>query len=44
MQLERFAPADDRESVAACHEIYLSGISADDPAGPPMSPRFSVAG
>jgi GNAT superfamily N-acetyltransferase len=40
MDLERFAPADDRESVAACHEIYLSGLSADDPAGPPMSPRF----
>jgi GNAT superfamily N-acetyltransferase/RimJ/RimL family protein N-acetyltransferase len=40
MDLERFAPADDRESVAACHEIYRSGIAADDPAGPVMSPRF----
>jgi hypothetical protein len=29
MDLARFAPADDRESVAAGHEIYLSGISAD---------------
>jgi GNAT superfamily N-acetyltransferase len=40
MDLERFDPAVDREAVAACHEIYLSGISADDPAGPPMSSRF----
>jgi GNAT superfamily N-acetyltransferase len=40
MDTERFVPADDPESVAACHEIYLSGISADDPAGPPMSSRF----
>jgi GNAT superfamily N-acetyltransferase len=40
MDLERFAPADDRESVAACHEIYRSGIPADDPDGPPMSPEF----
>jgi GNAT superfamily N-acetyltransferase/RimJ/RimL family protein N-acetyltransferase len=40
MDLERFTPADAPESVAACHEIYLSGIPADDPAGPLMSAGF----
>jgi GNAT superfamily N-acetyltransferase len=40
MELERFDPAGDREAVRACHEIYLSGLSADDPVGPPMSFRM----
>jgi GNAT superfamily N-acetyltransferase len=39
MDLERFYPAGGGESVRACHEIYLSGVSADDPAGPVMSFR-----
>ncbi len=39
MDLQRFDPADDHESVGACHEIYLSGASADDPDVPPMSAR-----
>jgi GNAT superfamily N-acetyltransferase/RimJ/RimL family protein N-acetyltransferase len=39
MELERFDPADDRDAVRACHEIYLSGLAADDPIGPPMSYR-----
>ncbi len=39
MDLQRFAADADRESVRACHEIYLSGIPADDPNGPPMSLR-----
>jgi GNAT superfamily N-acetyltransferase len=40
MELERFDPADDREAVRTCHEIYLSGLAADDPVGPPMSFRM----
>jgi hypothetical protein len=40
MDLERFSPAGDSASVRACHEIYLSGIPADDPAGPVMSLRL----
>lgn len=40
MELERFDPAAGSESVRACHEIYLSGVPADDPDGPRMSPRF----
>jgi GNAT superfamily N-acetyltransferase/RimJ/RimL family protein N-acetyltransferase len=39
VNLERFSPADDEESVRACHEIYLSGLPADDPDGPVMSFR-----
>ncbi len=39
MNLERFAPASDSESVRACYEIYLAGVSTDDPRGPRMSPR-----
>lgn len=37
MDLQRFAADSDRELVRACYEIYLSGIPADDPLGPPMS-------
>ncbi len=43
MDLQRFAADTDRESVRACHEIYLSGLPADDPHEPPMSLR-SFAG
>jgi GNAT superfamily N-acetyltransferase len=43
MSLERFAADTDRESVRACHEIYLSGIPADAPGEPPLSLR-SFAG
>jgi GNAT superfamily N-acetyltransferase len=39
MHIERFAPAADAELVRACYAIYLSGVSADDPCVPPMSPR-----
>ena len=39
MKAERFDPGTDGASVRACHEIYLSGLPADDPLGPPMSPR-----
>jgi GNAT superfamily N-acetyltransferase/RimJ/RimL family protein N-acetyltransferase len=39
VDLERFSPADDSASVRACHEIYLSGLAADDPEGPVMSLR-----
>jgi GNAT superfamily N-acetyltransferase len=39
VNLERFSPADDEASVRACHEIYLSGVPADDPGGPVMSFR-----
>jgi GNAT superfamily N-acetyltransferase len=37
MDLQRFAADSDHELVRACYEIYLSGIPADDPLGPPMS-------
>jgi RimJ/RimL family protein N-acetyltransferase len=40
VDLERFSPAGDAASVRACHEIYLSGRSADDPEGPAQSFRF----
>jgi GNAT superfamily N-acetyltransferase len=43
MDLERFDPATDGESVRACHEIYLSGLPIDDPDGPHFSLR-SFAG
>jgi GNAT superfamily N-acetyltransferase len=43
MNLERFAADRDRESVRACHQIYLSGWAADDPHVPPLSLR-SFAG
>jgi GNAT superfamily N-acetyltransferase len=39
MKAERFDPGTDSASVRACHDIYLSGVTADDPLGPPMSPR-----
>jgi hypothetical protein len=40
VDLERFSSAGDGASVRACHEIYLSGRSADDPEGPAQSFRF----
>jgi RimJ/RimL family protein N-acetyltransferase len=40
VDLERFSPAGDGASVHACHEIYLSGLLADDPEGPVQSLRF----
>ncbi len=40
MDIEPFSPGSDAGAVRACHEIYLSGIAADDPAGPVMSRRF----
>ena len=43
MKVERFDAGTDADVVRACHEIYLSGVPADDPLGPPMSPR-SFAG
>jgi GNAT superfamily N-acetyltransferase len=39
MNLEQFDPAADPESVRACHEIFLAGVPADDPDGPPVPPR-----
>lgn len=39
MDLELFSPASDGASVRACHEIYLSGLPADDPKGPVQSLR-----
>jgi GNAT superfamily N-acetyltransferase len=39
MHLERFAAADDSAAVRAAHEIYLAGVPADDPYGPPMPAR-----
>jgi RimJ/RimL family protein N-acetyltransferase len=39
VDLERFSPAIDRAAVRACHEIYLSGLPADDPNSPIMSFR-----
>jgi len=38
MRIERFDPAD-TDAARACYDIYLAGTPADDPAGPPMSPR-----
>jgi GNAT superfamily N-acetyltransferase len=38
MRIERFDPAD-TDAVRACYDIYLAGTPADDPDGPPMSPR-----
>jgi len=43
MDLERFAADRDAESVRASHEIYLSGIPADDPRVPPLSLRGFTA-
>jgi GNAT superfamily N-acetyltransferase len=43
MKVERFDAGIDGDPVRACHEIYLSGVPADDPFGPPMSSR-SFAG
>jgi GNAT superfamily N-acetyltransferase len=43
MKVERFDAAADSAPVRACHEIYLSGMPADDPLGPPMSPRAFAA-
>jgi GNAT superfamily N-acetyltransferase len=40
VRLERFDPADDSRSTRDCHQIYLAGQPADDPHGPPMSPRY----
>jgi GNAT superfamily N-acetyltransferase len=40
MKVERFVPATDSDAVSACYEIYLAGVSADDPHGPPMPARF----
>jgi GNAT superfamily N-acetyltransferase len=37
MMVERFDAAADSASVRACHEIYRSGLPADDPLGPPVS-------
>ncbi len=39
MKVGRFDPGTDSTAVRACHEIYLSGLPADDPLGPPMSSR-----
>ena len=39
VDLERFSPASDGASARACHEIYLSGLPADDPNSPVMSFR-----
>jgi hypothetical protein len=39
VDLERFSPAADSAAVRACHEIYLSGLPADDPEGPVQSLR-----
>lgn len=39
MKLEQFDPAAGGGPVRACHEIYLAGVPADDPDGPPMSRR-----
>ena len=43
MKVERFDAGTDADVVRACHEICLSGVPADDPLGPPVSPR-SFAG
>jgi GNAT superfamily N-acetyltransferase len=43
MKAERFDPGADGASVHACYEIYLSGLTADDPRGPPMPPRAFAA-
>jgi GNAT superfamily N-acetyltransferase len=43
MKAERFDPGADGASVHACYEIYLSGLAADDPRGPPMPPRAFAA-
>src|ERR1019366_10596585 len=39
VKVGRFDPGTDSTAVRACHEIYLSGLPADDPLGPPMSLR-----
>lgn len=39
MKVERFDAGADSASVRTCHEIYLSGLPADDPLAPPMSAR-----
>jgi GNAT superfamily N-acetyltransferase len=40
MRIERFDPSGDSRAVPACHDIYLAGLAADDPDGPPMSSRL----
>jgi GNAT superfamily N-acetyltransferase len=40
VRLAQFDPAGDTGPAGACHEIYLAGVPADDPHGPPMSPRY----
>jgi GNAT superfamily N-acetyltransferase/RimJ/RimL family protein N-acetyltransferase len=43
MDIRRFNPALDGESVRACHETHLAGAPIDDPAAPPMSARTFAA-
>jgi GNAT superfamily N-acetyltransferase len=40
MRIERFDPSGDSRAMQACHGIYLAGLAADDPDGPPMSSRL----
>jgi len=39
MRIEEFDPAADDRKVNACYQMYVAGLPADDPDGPPMSER-----
>ena len=43
MRIEEFDPATDDAKVDACYQMYVAGLPADDPDGPPMSERVFTA-
>src|SRR5215469_17262920 len=43
MRIEEFDPAADDRKVNACYQMYVAGLPADDPDGPPMSERVFTA-
>lgn len=43
MRIEEFDPAADDGKVDACYQMYVAGLPADDPDGPPMSERLFAA-
>jgi GNAT superfamily N-acetyltransferase len=43
MRIEEFDPAADEGKVDACYQMYVAGLPADDPDGPPMSEHLYSA-
>jgi len=43
MRIEEFDPAADDGEINACYQMYVAGLPADDPDGPPMSERTFTA-